>query len=69
MFICKMTPIINFIYKYTMLSTASIYFYSRIFDKNVLYDWYKPSFIFWMSITNMYLLELFRKDIKNLNIQ
>lgn len=59
-----MTSIINFIYKYTMLSSLSVYIYSKIFNKNVLYDWYKPPFIFWMSLTNIYLLVLFQHDIK-----
>jgi len=47
-----------------MLSSLSVYIYSKIFNKNVLYDWYKPPFIFWMSLTNIYLLVLFQHDIK-----
>lgn len=61
-----MTSIINFIYKYTMLSSLSVYIYSKIFNKNILYHWYKPTFIFWISLTNIYLLVLFQDDIKKL---
>ena len=59
-----MISIINYIYKYTIISTLSVYIYSKIFNKNVLYDWYKLSFIIWISLTNIYILELFRYDIK-----
>ena len=61
-----MIPIINFIYKYVTLSSVSIYFYSRVLNKNLIYDWYKPSFILWICLTNAYLFELLRKDIKKL---
>jgi hypothetical protein len=59
-----MITIINILHKYVLLSSVSIYFYSRVFDKNLIYDWYKPSFILWVSLTNLYLFELLRKDIK-----
>ena len=29
-------------------------------------DWYKPSFMLWISLTNLYLLEVLRKDIQKL---
>jgi len=61
-----MITIINILHKYVLLSSVSIYFYSRVFDKNLIHDWYKPSFIFWISLTNLYLFELLRKDIKNI---
>lgn len=63
-----MKPLINFIYKYSFLSMSSVYIYSRVFDKNILYDWYKPSFIMWVSLTNLYLLELLRKDITRIYV-
>lgn len=61
-----MITIINILHKYVLLSSVSIYFYSRVFDKNLIHYWYKPSFIFWISLTNLYLFELLRKDIKNI---
>lgn len=63
-----MKPLINFIYKYSVLSLTSAYMYSRIFNKNLLYDWYKPPFILWISLTNLYLLELLRKDFKRIYV-
>lgn len=61
-----MKAFINLLYKYSVLSSASIYFYIRVYDKNIIRDWYKPSFMLWISLTNLYLLEVLRKDIQKL---
>lgn len=39
----------------------STYMYCRVFNRNIIFSWYRPCYIMWMGVTYVYLY----KNISN----